>query len=265
MTRRMAGLLLAVTLSSAAPAMPMAQIVALAPATTTPAVGNVVKPPSTAQSAEFPRATEQARQILAGAEFQQAEPSWWDRKMAQLRGWLARLFLGVDRLTTSAPWLGQLMEWVLFTAAAVGLLVWVLRTVQRQRLRMALGPQAPPTAMQWGRDTEDWRRIADEEAARQAWREAIHALYWAAIVHLERRRAWRHNPARTPREYVRLLRSGSQEQTRLRELTAVLERSWYGADDARAEEYESARASFQSLAAGAGQAVSFEAAGGGGA
>ena len=257
----MAGLLLAVTLSSAVPTV--AQVVALPPTMPPPAVGTVVKP-SAAQSAEFPHAVEQARQILAREEFQQAEPSWWDRKMAQLRGWLVRMFLGVDRLTTSAPWLGQLMEWVLFTAAAVGLLVWVLRTVQRQRLRMALGSEAP-AATQWARDIEDWRRIADEEAARQAWREAIHALYWAAIVHLEQRRAWRHNPARTPREYVRLLRPGSPEQVQLRELTAVLERSWYGADDARAEEYVSARASFQSLTAGVGQTMSFDAAAGGGA
>lgn len=203
------------------------------------------------QTAEFARAAQQARQILAREEFQQAEPSWWDRKKAQMRGWLARMFLSVDRITSSAPWLGHLMEWILFTAAAVALLIWVLRTVQRQRLRMALGGEATHEATPWARETEDWRRIAEEQAARGAWREAIHALYWSAIVHLERRRAWRHNPARTPREYVRLLRAGSPEQANLRALTAALERSWYGARETKAEEYESAHASFQQLAAGA--------------
>jgi hypothetical protein len=213
-----------------------------------------VQAPSATQAAEFARAGSAAREILAREEFQQAEPTWWDRKMAQLRGWLARMFMGVNQLTTSVPWLGRLMEWVLFTAAAVGLLVWVLRTVQRQRLRMALGGEAAQAATEWDRETDDWRRMAEEQAARAAWREAIHALYWAAIVHLEQRRAWRHNPARTPREYVRLLRPGSVEQRELRGLTGALERSWYGQREARADEYGEARASFERLAAGADSA-----------
>ena len=110
--------------------------------------------------------------------------------------------------------MGRALEWLLFLAAATGLLVWVMRTVQRQRLRVALGDE-PCKQTAWARETEDWRRQAEQEATKGAWREAIHAIYWAAIVHLERRRAWRHNPSRTPREYVRLLKAGSAEQREL--------------------------------------------------
>lgn len=199
------------------------------------------------QQAEFARAQQAAQQILAGAEFQRAGPTWWDRVKAKIEEAILGLFLGIDRVSSRSPWLGRALEWLLFGAAAVGLLVWLLRTVQRQRLRVALGNEPAKTA-QSARESEDWRRLAEQEAAKGAWREAIHALYWAAVVHLEHRRAWRHNPARTPREYVRLLRAGSAEQRDLRALTGALERSWYGQRDADASEFEEARQNFERIA-----------------
>jgi len=200
-----------------------------------------------AQQAEFAQAKSAAGQILARAEFQRPEPTWWDRLKAKIGEIIVRFFLGVDRVTTQSPWVGRALEWLLFIAAAVGVLVWVLRTVQRQRLQVAMGGE-PAKATAWNRETEDWRRLAEHEAEKGAWREAIHALYWAAIVHLEQRRAWRHNPSRTPREYVRLLKAGSEEQRELRTLTNALERSWYGQREPNESEFGAARASFDRLA-----------------
>jgi hypothetical protein len=202
-----------------------------------------------AQQQEFASARRAATEILARDEFQPPPVTWWDRVKMKLEEWLGRLFLGVNRVTTRSPWVGKLLEWLLFMGAAAGLLVWLLRTVRRQRLRVAVGEAAQATTA-WARETEEWQRQAQQEAARGAWREAIHALYWAAIVHLERQRAWRHNPARTPREYVRLLKPGSGEQKELRGLTAALERTWYGQREARAEEYGAAQESFLRLAGG---------------
>ena len=200
-----------------------------------------------AQQAEFAHAQTAMQKILAGAEFRRPEPSLWDRIKAKIVGAILRVFLGIDRVTTESPWMGRALEWLLFIAAAVGLLVWVMRTVQRQRLRVAMGGE-PAKSATWARETEDWRRQADQEATRGAWREAIHALYWAAIVHLERGRAWKHNPSRTPREYVRLLKAGSAEQRELRGLTSSLEQSWYGQREASASEFNAARESFERLA-----------------
>jgi hypothetical protein len=204
---------------------------------------------TSAQQVEFVRAQTAAQKILAGAEFQRPEPSLWDRIKAKIVAAIVRVFLGIDRVTTQSPWVGRALEWLLFLAAAVGLLLWVLRTVQRQRLRVALGGE-PAKSTAWARETEDWRRQAEQEAARGAWREAIHALYWAAIVQLERRRAWRHNPSRTPRDYVRLLKAGSAEQRELRGLTSALEQSWYGQREANAAEFAEARERFERLAEG---------------
>jgi len=202
---------------------------------------------SSAQEAEFARAQAAAQRILASAEFQRPAPTLWDRIKAKIIGAIVRVFTGIDRVTTQSPWVGRALEWLLFIGAAVGLLVWVFRTVQRQRLRVALGSEPAKTSA-WSRETEDWRRLAEQAAGRGAWREAIHAIYWAAIVHLEHRRAWRHNPARTPREYVRLLKTGSAEQRELRGLTGTLEQSWYGQREADAEEFGEARQRFERLA-----------------
>ena len=202
---------------------------------------------TTGQQAEFVQAKSAAQRILARAEFQRPEPTWWDRLKAKIGEIIVRFFLGVDRVTTQSPWMGRALEWLLFIAAAVGVLVWALRTVQRQRLRVAMGGE-PAKTTAWDRETEDWRRLAEREAAKGAWREAIHALYWAAIVHLEQRRSWRHNPARTPREYVRLLKAGSEEQHELRTLTNALEQSWYGQREPSESEFGTARASFERLA-----------------
>jgi len=78
----------------------------------------------------------------------------------------------------------------------------------------------------------------------------VHCLYWAAIVSLESRRAWRHNPTRTPREYLRLLKPGSAQQRNLRGLTKIFERVWYGLREGGAEEYAEARGMYEALAAG---------------
>ncbi len=95
----------------------------------------------------------------------------------------------------------------------------------------------------------DWARLAEERAAAQDWREAIHCLYWAAIVALESRQAWRPNPTRTPREYLRLLRPGSEAQRLLRALTGLFERVWYGHGEIGEAEYRAAQASFAALSA----------------
>lgn len=204
---------------------------------------------------EFSRAQAAAQKILAGAEFQRQPPTLWDIIKEKIGEALVRAFVGIDRVTTKSPWMGRALEWMLFVAAAVGLIVWGLRAVQRQRLRVALGG-APLKTAERARERDDWWRLSEVEAARGAWREAIHAVYWAAIIHLENRRAWRHNPARTPREYVRLLKPGSVEQLELRRLTGALETNWYGRHITREEEYQAARESFERLAAGAESSAS---------
>ncbi len=198
------------------------------------------------KAADFQKARADANRILDSAEFQDVQQaSWWDRQVAKFWLWVERGLNGTDRLGAKLPWLGTALEVMLFGAAAIGLLMYVQRNLQRQRLAVALSSETAELA--WKRESTDWAAEADGRAREGAWRDAVHCLYWATIVMLEGRRAWRHNPARTPREYVRLLKPGSAQQGALRGLTQIFERLWYGLRDARAEDYEKARGLYENL------------------
>jgi len=197
--------------------------------------------------AAFAKAREQASLVLSRAEFDRATgPTWWERQMSRVGVWLGAIFGGIGALGEYAPWLGTLLEVLFYLAAAVGILFFVRRAFVRQRLAISLGAGAAKAGA-WDKEADDWAALADGCAAQQQWREAVHCLYWAAIVRLEARRAWRHNPTRTPREYVRLLKPGSQQQGALRSLTQILERVWYGLRDASDEDYQQARSLFDGL------------------
>ena len=188
--------------------------------------------------------------VLRRPEFQSnGEPTWWERKKAQWLGWLMRLFDGLSEFGSNRPLLAPILEWLLFGGAAVGLVVFLIRVAARQRRRVALSAGAVQ-AVAWDREATDWAQMAAACASREEWREAVHCLYWSAIVLLESRRAWRHNPSRTPREYVRLLRPGSAQQQGLRGLTQIFERVWYGFGEADRARYERALAEYERLAAG---------------
>jgi Domain of unknown function (DUF4129) len=199
---------------------------------------------------EFARARAEADAVLALPEFQRkSSTTWWDRVTGFFYAWLARMLSGIARAGAAAPWLGPVVIWTLCLSAAAGLVFFVLRSLQRQRLRISLaGAAVAKTA--WDREATDWAKQAEEFASAGEWRGAVHCLYWAAIVSLEARRAWRHNPTRTPREYVRLLKPGSAQQRGLRRLTQIFERVWYGLREGRAEEYAEARGLYEALASG---------------
>lgn len=199
-----------------------------------------------AAQALFARARPAATAILDSPEFREvSEFSWWDRLRAKLDLWLTRIFSGVSDWTGVGATLMTILEVVLYGGAAVGLVLLLRRNLARQRLAIA-GHMAPAGAA-WDRESNDWAAQADESAARGDFRDAVHCLYWAAIVMLEGRRFWRHNPTRTPREYVRLLQPGSTQQGALRRLTQMFERLWYGLREAERTDYEQARSIYETL------------------
>jgi hypothetical protein len=211
---------------------------------------------------EFGRARAEADAVLAMPEFQRkTQRSWWDRVTDFFGGLLGRLLEKFARIGEAAPWLGTALIWTLCVSAAAGLVFFVLRNLQRQRVRISLAGSAAATG--WDREATDWARQAEEFASAGEWREAVHCLYWAAIVSLEARKAWRHNPTRTPREYLRLLKAGSAQQRSLRALTRIFERGWYGLREVRAEEYAEARGMYEGLATGVVERAGTEAMGAG--
>ena len=212
-------------------------------------LGNEAGAPSGVPGALFGRARTAANAALARDEFRAADgPTWVERQLARLQDWLLRLFTGMNRLGKRAPWLAPLIEWSCFGLAAAGLLLFVRQSLARQTLRIALSEGAA-LATRGDRGAANWEQLAAERAAARDWREAIHCQYWAAIASLEHRRAWKPNATRTPREYLRLLRPGSEAQRALRELTRAFERVWYGHAEASEALYRAALGSFHALEA----------------
>lgn len=193
-------------------------------------------------------ARKKADAILAQPEFATVrENSLWEKFWARVGLWLDRIFSGVAKFGKRSPWIGPLLEWGLIGLALVGLAVWVIRVLQRQRL--AVRVEAGQRIEAWEEASRNWRVLAEERAARGAWREAVHCLYWASIAALEGRKLWAPNRSRTPREYVRLLEAGSPRWKILGQQTQGFERVWYGLRDAAKQDYERALALHEELRA----------------
>jgi hypothetical protein len=194
----------------------------------------------------FQRARKQADEVLSRPEFRTvAQESFWEREIAKFWQWLDKVFGGVSRFGKHSPWLVPLMEWSSITLACAGLLTWVFRTMQRQRLAVRIESSA--SAEVWRKESDNWAEMARAEAAKQDWRAAVHCLYWATIVMMEGRKLWRQNRARTPREYLLLLEPGSRVQQTLRLLTQTFERIWYGLRPAAESDYARALVLFEEL------------------
>ncbi|HUY82853.1 MAG TPA: DUF4129 domain-containing protein [Acidobacteriaceae bacterium] len=188
---------------------------------------------------DFKTARQKANKILSREEFATVrEDSLWNRLGAYVGMWLDRFFNHVAQFGKHAPWIGPLLEFGFLGLALIALIVWAMRAFKRQRLAVRI--EAHRQMETWEEAARNWRALADEQAAQGDWREAVHCMYWATIAMLEGRRFWVPNRARTPREYLRLLESGSEHWKLLRQQTSGFEHIWYGLHDAAAQDYERA-------------------------
>src|SRR5580704_13137531 len=197
----------------------------------------------TPESASIAR--EHLNKILARREFSGVHPpSAWDLFRDRVAAWIIRI---VQRLLAAASQYGangQILFWIL-VAAAIGILAtWLIRLWRRgdpllTLPRVALGIAA--------RDSEAWLRDSRQAAASGKWREAIHCAYWAAIARLQESRTLPDDRTRTPREYLRLLRSDQPSSGPLRGLTVALERFWYAGQTACARDFEASVEHLESL------------------
>lgn len=181
--------------------------------------------------------------ILREKQFQQvtAGPTWWQRQTARFWQWLDRLLLRAAMASAQRPWLGLAIEWTLLVGCVAALLAYAFGLFRRERQQSAKpwrdgADQHPST-------DAAWLERAEAAAAREDWREAVHALYWASIRSMAQAGRWQAaaGSALTPREYLRLLPPGSAQQGALASLTRLLEKVWYARRPAAAPEFAQAR------------------------
>lgn len=194
----------------------------------------------------IPEARAKANEILQRGEFRHVEQnSFLAQKLGRLSYFVNLLFSHAAGMIPQSPWFATALEWGVLAVAAAGLLLWVLRVNKQQRIAITTG--GGRTNELWQKDSDDWAERARTEAGKGEWREAVHCLYWSAIVLLEGQKMWRQNRARTPREYVVLLEPDSAKQKALRGLTGVFERIWYGLRPAAESDYRRATAMLEQL------------------
>jgi Domain of unknown function (DUF4129) len=162
--------------------------------------------------------------ILARREFRDVSgPTWIDR----LKQWmLERLFRILRRLfrASAIPAVGKYFVYALIGIAGLALLYLVYRSIfSEQEFEEVVPKDLPISAKEW----TIWLSEARAAAARGDWRDAIHLAYWAGISFLEREGFWKPDRARTPREYLRLISSQSEQREILTALTRIFELAWY--------------------------------------
>ena len=186
-------------------------------------------------------------QILARKEYARAnEVSPRERFVEWFYHLLDQFFSGLADLGASMPWIGTLLRILLIAVLATVLILLLVRIERQGRIRLtpddAPAPDAP-SARVW----QLWLKDAQSNAANGNWRQAIHLIYWASISRLESNRLWPADRARTPREYLELLRANDPRKPALRELTQEFERTWYGGRSAGESNFDSARKQAESL------------------
>lgn len=154
---------------------------------------------------------------------------------------LDKLFSTIAGIGARAPWIGWLLEGLL-AVGALTILVWLFVRLERNaRVRMVPDIETSPDAPS-AREWQVWLKDAQTAAAGGQWREAIHSVYWASISRLESGRLWPADRARTPREYLALLRGADPRKPKLTALTRSFERTWYGGREAAAADFNTAMA-----------------------
>jgi hypothetical protein len=190
-------------------------------------------------------ARSKAGEILSRREFAgvgAADP----RAMLQRRinEWLARLFTWLFDRIGRHPIATETFFWLI----VAGVVAWLAMMLFRYWMRGAKFESIEKIgAVAYRRPWQEWIGAARAAAARGDFREAIHSTYWAGIVRLETIGALAPDPARTPRESLRVLAdppanegtgANAQQRESLAALTVSLERVWYGHRAAGADDFQ---------------------------
>jgi Domain of unknown function (DUF4129) len=181
--------------------------------------------------------------VLRAKEFRDVGgPSALDRLRQQVLAWILQM---LTRLlgTSAIPTVTRFAIYVLIAFAVAAAGFWMYRVLGRTARQQAatLDLQVEPV-----RPWDEWWTEARAEAAAGRWADAVRRAYWCGIAFLESRGAWRHDPSRTPREYLALVRDGPPAAG-LGGLTRLLEHVWYGRTGADASSFDEAVACLRSI------------------
>jgi hypothetical protein len=189
-------------------------------------------------------------EILKRREFRSvhvasAEEDLWDR----LLDWLWKLADKLFDRVGSHPDATRVFLWGVVIALGIVFLGWLIYSIANVpfstlsfRRKQLPAPEEEPAGT-WN----EWVQQASAAAACGDYREAVRIIYGAAVRRIAESGAWQVDPARTHREYVRLLPPDSVQSPRFLAITSCFELVWYGSAEASATDYEAVLAELESL------------------
>jgi len=174
-----------------------------------------------------PTAKPKLSQIFTRTEFKrvgkQNAEAMFREKLFEL---LIALFSFIAKNPAQAAMFAEVFIWSVVGLVAL-VIIWKLYrwATQEHRVREPrnIMPFAP-SSKTW----QQWMKEARTALANGELREAVHSSYWAAISSLESSGAWTPDKARTPREYLRLIKGSDPARPLLADISRVFEVVWYG-------------------------------------
>lgn len=164
------------------------------------------------------------------------DDSFWD----QISDWLWDLLVKLFSRVGGHPRVTKVLLWTVVVALGLAFLAWLIYSLAHLSLATLLTRKRPlpvPAAEPVG-SWQEWVRKAQAAASRRDYRDAVRMIYGAAVRRIEAAGIWQVDPARTHREYLRLLPAASAQHPPLAAITTCFERVWYGRSQACAADYE---------------------------
>jgi hypothetical protein len=190
--------------------------------------------------------------ILAGRGFEGVHPpNALDLFRQRVAAWLGQMFLRLFENISRHPIGAEFLFWVLLMAGVAFVALCLFRFLSRGSDMNSFKPESSTVTM---RSWQDWIRAARQAAARGDFREAVHSAYWAGIARLEETGALTRDRTKTPREYLRLVKTppsavDSRESYKepLAALTSRMERIWYAKREAKPEDFSDSLRQLEAL------------------
>ena len=190
--------------------------------------------------------------ILAGPGFVGVHPpNALDLFRQRVAAWLGRMFLRLFENISRHPIGAELLFWFLLIAGVAFVALCLFRYLSRGS---DMNSFRPASSIVTTRTWQDWIRAARQAAARGDFREAVHSAYWAGIARLEETGALERDRTKTPREYLRLVKTRSAAgdarencMEPLTTLTSRMERIWYAKREAKPEDFSDSLRQLEAL------------------
>ena len=186
-----------------------------------------------------------ASEILARGEFNKLSSPGL---MARIQDWINRqirdFFTAFFRVLPDTTPYFRVAGWALVLLAFALVMRALLKLLWDDRAQVKLdATSGHVSATHW----TDWLASARAAAELGDWREAIRFTYWGAVSHLEQQGCWTPDRARTPREYLRLLKDTGERRNLLTDVTRKFERAWYAQRSATEIEYREVLSNVEAL------------------